>query len=90
MTLAERESLLAASVPASDDPLDPSRYAVRRVEGRLEWYRSRLTLYHDDGRIEVHGYPFEPGYPKVPPRVLRALRDSEAITPAEYTRLVKS
>lgn len=90
MTLAERDELLATSVPASDDPLDPSRFAVRRAEGRLEWFRSLLTRHHPNGRIEVHGHPFEPGFPKVPPRALRQLREQGAITNAEYQKLVKA
>lgn len=90
MSLAERDELVDMSVPAGDDPLDPSRYAVRRVDGRLEWYRTLVTRCHPDGRIEIHGHPFEPGHPKVPPRALRRLRDNGIITHAEYTRVVKS
>lgn len=90
MTLEERDQLVAESLPLSEDPLDPSRIAVRRVEGRLEWYRTMQTRRHPDGRIEIHGHPFEPGYPKIPPAVLRRMRDSGLITAREYTRLVKS
>lgn len=55
----------------------------------LEWFVTRLTLEHGDGRIEIHGYPFEPGNPKVPPAVLRRMRESGQISPAEYKSTVR-
>ncbi len=88
LSLAERVELLEVSVDEEGDPLEPQRYAVRRKEGRLEWFTSRLTRRHPDGKIEVHGFPFEPGFPRVPTKVLRRLRDSGLITSPEYKELV--
>lgn len=89
MTIEEREYLLANSYSEDDDPLNPKRYAVRRRDGRLEWYRTLLTVRHPDGSIEVHGHPFEPGYPKVPTKVLRRMRDAGCITASEYKQMVR-
>mgnify|MGYP001560210956 CR=1 FL=1 len=90
MTLKERDALVMASIPRSEDPLDPVRYAIRRHKGELQWFVTKFTQEHPDGRIEVHGYPFVPGDPKVPPRVARQLKTSEIITDAEYKRIVKA
>lgn len=90
MSMEQRDFLVRESVPIDDDPLNPRRYAVRRVEGRLEWYRSLPTREHPDGRIEIHGHPFVPGYPKVPVKVLRRMRESGVITPSEYKDMVKA
>ena len=89
LTKEDIDELLDQSVSESDDPLDPKRYAVRRLEGKLQWFQTHLTLNHADGRIEVHGFPIEPGYPKIPPKVLRKFRDQEVITEAEYNRATK-
>lgn len=88
LTLDERDRLLSSSVSEDGDPLNPVRFAVRRVDGELQCFTSRLTIDHGDERIEVHGFPFIPGKPKSPPRVLRRLRDDQVITQAEYRKLV--
>lgn len=89
ISLAERNDLLKNSVSEDGSDLDPVRYAVRRTNGgKLEWFRTLLTLEHADGRIEIHGHPFIPGKPKVPPKVLRFLRDNGTISKAEYRELV--
>jgi hypothetical protein len=89
ITAEEINVLIQNSVPVSDNPLDPKRYAVRRKGGELQWFRTLLTHEHPDGGIEVHGHPFEPGYPKVPPQVLRKLKEREMITEVEYQQMVK-
>ena len=78
------------SVAQSDDPCDPVRFAVRRLGNELQWFTTRLTVEHPDGRVEIHGYPFQPGQPKIPPSVLRKLRDAGIITRAEYRKVVRS
>jgi hypothetical protein len=88
MTVEQRSMLVAGSVSQSGDPIDSVRYAVERVKGQLRWYISRFTRVHPDGRVEIHGHPFHPGHPRVPPRVLRRLRDLRLITPPEYRKLV--
>lgn len=90
LSLAEREQLLSGSVPEDPaDPFCPVRYAIRRGADGLEWFVTRLTVEHVDGGIEIHGYPFAPGCPKVPPAVLRRLRDSGRITSTEYKSVVR-
>jgi hypothetical protein len=88
--LEERERLVRDSVAQSDDPCDPVRFAVRRLGNELQWFTTRLTGEHPDGRVEIHGYPFQPGQPKIPPSVLRKLRDAGIITRAEYRKVVRS
>lgn len=91
MSAAERETLVQASVPRGDDPLDPVRYAVARDGGgEIRWYKTALTLEHPDGRIEIHGYPFLPGSPKIPSRVLRRMRESGIISESEYRKAVRA
>jgi len=90
MSTADRDALVQASVPRSDDPLDPVRYAVSRQGGALEWFVTRRTREHPDGRIEIHGHPFKLGYPKIPPAAARRLRDAALITPGEYRAAVRS
>ena len=90
MTIHERNALLASSVSESDAADNPQRFAVRRVDGRLEWYCAKLTRVRSDGTVEVHGFPFKPGFPKVPPKVARRLRDIGAITEPEYKQTIKS
>ncbi len=68
----------------------PVRYSIRRSGGRLEWFIARFAQEHPDGRIEIHGHPFNLGYPKVPPRAARRLRDAGLITPAEYKEAVNA
>jgi hypothetical protein len=89
MTLEERNALLAGSYSEDRDDLNPVRYAVRRIESILEWYQTKLTLEHPDGRIEIHGYPFTPQESPVPTSVLRQMRDSNAITKPEYNKALK-
>jgi len=89
MTLEEREELVRASIPLSDDPYDPKRFAVQRKKGRLIWYRTLLTREHPDGRIEIHGHPFTPGRPRVPPAAARKMREVGAITEAEYRQAIR-
>ncbi len=49
---------------------------------------TRLTLTHADGRVEIHGYPIAPESTRVPPPVLRRMRERQVITAAEYKALV--
>lgn len=87
--MEERKRLVEASVAESDDPLDPKRYAIERKDGRLLWYRTLLTRVHPDGRVEIHGHPFTPGRPRVPPKVARKMRDSKMISPSEYKQAIR-
>jgi hypothetical protein len=89
MTLKEREELLRSSVSEDKDPQHPVRYAVRRTANGMEWFTTRLTRRHPDGRVEIHGFPFEPGHPKIPPSVLRQMRDAGIINQAEYRQVVR-
>ncbi|MEM9558453.1 MAG: SHOCT domain-containing protein [Acidobacteriota bacterium] len=81
--LEERDALLAASVSKTDDRLDPRRWALRRTERGVEIYESKLTIVKPDGTIVVHGHPTR----RMPPKILRAMRDQGLITSAEYQRL---
>jgi hypothetical protein len=94
ITSAEIEELIKVSESETDDPSDlrryAKRYAVRRREGRLEWFRSLLTGRKPDGTIEIHGHPFVPGYVEIAPKVLRRLRDKGLITTPEYNRMVNT
>lgn len=89
MSTGERDELVTSSVPLDpSDSVCPVRYAVRRHGGRIEWFMTRLTQRHPDGRVEIHGYPIAPESTKVPPWVLRRMRDQNVISPAEYRALV--
>lgn len=83
--LEEREQLLAESVSKHGDPADPRRWALRRTERGIELYESKLTRTLPDGTIVVHGHPTR----RVPPPVLRAMRDRGVVSNAEYSRLRK-
>jgi hypothetical protein len=89
LTAVEILELIPTSFSKSENALDPKRYAVRRKEGKLQWFRTLLTRQRPDGTIEIHGHPFEPGYPKVPPSVLRKLKEAGLITEAEYRQAKK-
>lgn len=83
MTIAERKALLDESLPV--DPTDPHsrRFAIRRVDG-LEIF----DIKHGcdvDGEAEFHGHPAS----RIDPKVLKRLRDSGQITPAEFNQLRK-
>jgi hypothetical protein len=90
LTTREAQCLLEQSVAEDGEPLNPRRWAVRRVGNEVRWYRTLPTQVHPDGKVEVHGHPFVPGYPKVPPRVLRQMRERGMITAAEYKELVRA
>jgi hypothetical protein len=83
MTAREREEMLRQSYSADGRPDTPRRYAVRRTSSALEFYECKLTRYKPDGTIVVHGHPTR----RVPPTVLRKMRDGQQITEAEYRRL---
>ena len=84
LRVEEREALLVAAVSSDPDDSRSRRYKVRREGGRLELFEAKW--HRDvDGDPEFHGHPTT----RVPSRVLRALRDSGRLSPAEYRRLVK-
>lgn len=85
MTIREREELLRQSFSIDGQPAAPRRYAVRRTSSGPEFYESKLTRSDQDGTIIVHGHPTR----RVPPAVLRRMRDAEVITKAEYERFRK-
>jgi hypothetical protein len=85
MTAVERDDLLSRSIPKGDRPTDPRRYAVRRTTTGPEFYESKLTRLESNGTIVVHGHPTT----RVPPSVLRRMRDVGLITKAEYERFRK-
>jgi hypothetical protein len=83
LTPAECRELLAQSIPLDGDSSTPRRFALRRVAMGLEFYESKLTLELPDGQVEVHGHPTR----RVPPRILRQMRDVGLLTNAEYRSL---
>ena len=85
MTVEEREALLGQSIPIDGKPDSPRRYAVRRTSVGAEFYECKLTRIAPDGTIFVHGHPTS----RVPPRVLRQMRDENLITRAEFERFRK-
>jgi hypothetical protein len=85
MTVREREELLAQSISEDGRRETPRRYAFRHTPNGPEFYECKLTREKSDGTIVVHGHPTS----RVPPRVLRRMRDMGLITQAEYRFLVK-
>jgi hypothetical protein len=85
MTVQEREELLRQSVPMDGQPENPRRYAIRRTADGPEFYECKLTRHLPNGTILVHGHPTR----RVPPFVLRRMRDRGLITEAEYRQFVK-
>lgn len=85
MTIEEREDLLQQSISEDGRPETPRRYAVRRTSSGPEFYECKLTRYKADSTIVVHGHPTR----RVPPKVLRSMRDKGWITMSEYQHLRK-
>lgn len=85
ISLAQAQQMLRDSFSEDGSPTNPRRYAVRRSGNRAEFYESKLTQVPPGGHIEVHGHPTR----RVPPAVLRRMRDSGAITRAEFERFRK-
>jgi hypothetical protein len=85
LTVSEREELLRYSLAPNGRADNPRRYAVRRAGGGTEFYESKLTVVKPDGTIVVHGHPTR----RVPPAVLRQMRDDGLINQTEYRRFLK-
>jgi hypothetical protein len=85
MAIKERDELLHQSIALDGKPDSPRRYAVRRTAVGAEFYECKLTRVDADGTIVVHGHPTS----RVPPKVLRRMRDAELITQAEFKRFRK-
>lgn len=85
LTVSEREELLRQSFARDGRAENPRRYALRRASGGPEFYESKLTVVRSDGTIVVHGHPTR----RVPPAVLRQMRDEGLIRRAEYRRLIR-
>ncbi len=85
LTVSEREELLRQSFARDGRGDNPRRYALRRASGGTEFYESKLTVVQPGGTIVVHGHPTR----RVPPAVLRQMRDEGLIRQAEYRRLIK-
>lgn len=84
LTIEERDALVKASYPHDGDPRAPRRYAVRRGAGGIECFESRLTREHQEGIVEIHGFPVT----KIPTRVLRRMRDDGVLSQHDYDELV--
>ena len=84
MTPQERAALLQDSIAI--DPRSPTsqRFAFRRTIAGLEFFTARMTQVVK-GDVKFHGYPTR----QVPVSVLRAFRDQDLISQAEYRSLVK-
>lgn len=85
MTAQEREELLRQSISADGRDETPRRYAIRRTPAGPEFYECKLTQIMPDGTIVVHGHPTK----RVPPSVLRRMRNGGSISEAEYKQFVK-
>lgn len=80
MTVAERDSLLQASLPEDETNPASRRYAVRRDDtGRLQFFEAKFTEEREGARV-FHGHPTR----RVPARILRRFRDQGLICQAEY------
>jgi len=84
MTPAERDELLAASIPLDTEDPTSRRFAMRRSGGDPEFFDIKHTG-HMQGEHEFHGHPAT----WVPSRVLRMFRDRGDLTPVEYRRLAQ-
>jgi len=82
MSIEERETLMAESVPEDAARPESPRYAFRDTAHGLEWFAGRFTRMVD-GEAEYHGYPTN----HVPIRVLKRLRDDGRLSDAQYRRL---
>jgi hypothetical protein len=85
LTTRESQRILETSHAEGDDPLEPRRWAVHRSELGTEFFESKFTERRADGSVVVHGYPTA----RVPPKVLRKMRDAGDLTQAEYNRFRK-
>ena len=80
--------LLASSVSEDGSPRAASRFALRRQEGRLEFFETKLSGgTWEGGRRVLHGHPVTPG--EVPVNVLRAWWKAGHILAAEYRSSIK-
>lgn len=84
MTVEERSTLLAASVPVDASDPRSRRFAVRRTSTDLEVFDIKYGR-DVDGVPEFHGHPAS----RIDRGALKLLRDAGQITPAEYNRLRK-
>lgn len=82
MTVAERNSLLQASVAREADNAHSRRFAIRRTAKGLEIYDIKWTR-DVDGDQEFHGHPAS----RIPRSVLKEFRVRGLVTEAEYRRL---
>jgi hypothetical protein len=79
MTIADRNQLLENSIAVDPDSQNSRRFTLRRGAGGLEIFDCKC--HSVDGDVaEYHGHPAT----FVPTTVLRAWRDSKAISPSEY------
>jgi hypothetical protein len=85
LSIEERDELLRQSESVDGRPENPRRYAVRRTPEGPEFYECKLTRYLPDGTAVVHGHPTR----RIPPPVLRRMRERGLVTDAEYRQFVK-
>ncbi len=85
ITIAERGQLLDRSIAKDGAEDNPSRYAIRRSENQIEFYETKLTGTHPNGLMEIHGHPTR----RVPPAVLRSMRQEGLLTDADYNKFRK-
>jgi hypothetical protein len=93
MTRQERDALLEASVPVDPDDPESRRFAVRRVDGRIELYEAQCGGVRD-GEEEFHGYPwyhpeYRPNPRPVPYSVLDRLCALGHITQEEFRKALR-
>jgi len=94
MSVADRDGLLAMSVPATPDDPCSQRYAVRRIDGRIELYLAQGSRPGPGAEPVFHGYPwrhpeFRPNPHPVPISVLRQLKGGGQLNEHEYTLALK-
>lgn len=86
ISMPERTRLLEESLAVDGGDESPRRYAIRRAGDRIEFFETKSTGLHPSGRIEIHGHPTR----RVPPPILRRMRDDGILTRAEYNKFRKS
>lgn len=79
--------LLATSLSEDGSLASPRRFALRRWDGRLEFFETRASGFLEDGRDVLHGHPVTPA--EIPVKVMRTWLRNNHISASEYRSLVK-
>lgn len=87
LSQTELDELIAASLPADDDPASCRRFALRRTENGTQFFETKSSNRVESGRPVMHGHPI--GSNEVPARIARRWLDLGWIKKSEYNRITK-